>query len=167
MAAASVSPSPSAPGLTDDEKAIHALGAAMGMQIEQQVKPLKLTPAELELLKKGLSASLAGQKPEYAVDQYMSKLQARAEASAKAMAEAEVGDDVYGEDPSVNRLQERTAELLGFEAALFVPSGTMGNAIAVNLLTERGQEVLTEERSHVVRYELAGLAVNLFGPRRA
>ena len=77
----------------------------------------------------------------------------------RAMAEAEVGDDVYGEDPTVNRLQERAAELLGCEAALFVPSGTMGNAIAINLLTERGQEVLTEERSHVVRYELAGMAV--------
>jgi FKBP-type peptidyl-prolyl cis-trans isomerase FkpA len=87
--ATAASPSPSAPGLTDDEKAIYALGAAMGQQVEQQVKPLKLNPAELELLKKGFSASLAGQKPEYAVDQYMPKLQARAETNAKAMAEAE------------------------------------------------------------------------------
>jgi threonine aldolase len=75
-----------------------------------------------------------------------------------AMAAAEVGDDVYGEDPTVNRLEERAAELLGKEAALFVPSGTMGNAIAVRLLTERGDEVLVERRSHVVRYELSGLS---------
>jgi len=77
----------------------------------------------------------------------------------KAMAEAEVGDDVYGEDPTVNRLEARAAEILGMEAALFVPSGTMGNAIAVRILTERGDEVLVERRSHVVRYELAGMSV--------
>ena len=76
----------------------------------------------------------------------------------QAMAEAEVGDDVYGEDPTVNRLEAKAAELLGKEAALFVPSGTMGNAIAVRLLTERGDEVLVERRSHVVRYELAGMS---------
>lgn len=77
----------------------------------------------------------------------------------RAMAEAEVGDDVYGEDPTVNRLQERAAQLLGFEAALFVPSGVMGNEIAIRLLGEPGQDVLVEERSHVVQYELAGMAV--------
>jgi threonine aldolase len=76
----------------------------------------------------------------------------------RAMAEAEVGDDVYGEDPTVNRLQERAAQLLGFEAALWVPSGVMGNEIAIRILTEPGQEVLAEERSHVVQYELAGMA---------
>ena len=75
------------------------------------------------------------------------------------MAEAEVGDDVYGEDPTVARLEERAAELLGMEAALFVPSGTMGNAIAIRVLTQRGDEVLVERRSHVVRYELSGLSV--------
>jgi len=77
----------------------------------------------------------------------------------RAMAEAEVGDDVYGEDPTVNLLQERVAERLGFEAALWMPSGTMGNAVAVNLLTEPTQEVLADERSHVVRFELSGMAV--------
>src|SRR4029453_15384054 len=77
----------------------------------------------------------------------------------RAMAEAEVGDDVYGEDPTVNRLEQKAAEMLGTEAALFVPSGTMGNAIAVRLLTERGDEVLVERRSHVVRFELAGMSV--------
>ena len=76
----------------------------------------------------------------------------------RAMAEAEVGDDVYGEDPTVNRLEQKAAQMLGKEAALFVPSGTMGNAIAVRLLSERGDEVLVERRSHVVRYELAGMS---------
>ena len=76
----------------------------------------------------------------------------------KAMAEAEVGDDVYGEDPTVNRLEQKAAQILGMEAALFVPSGTMGNVIAIRLLTERGDEVLVERRSHVVRYELAGMS---------
>jgi len=77
----------------------------------------------------------------------------------KAMAEAEVGDDVYGEDPTVNRLEARAAEALGTEAALFVPSGTMGNAIAVRILTARGDEVLVERRSHVVRFELSSMSV--------
>ncbi len=77
----------------------------------------------------------------------------------QAMAEAEVGDDVFGEDPTVRRLEARVAELLGFEAALFVPSGTMGNAVAIRILTERGDEVLVERRSHVVRYELSAMSV--------
>jgi threonine aldolase len=80
-------------------------------------------------------------------------------AMRRAMAEAEVGDDVYGEDPTVNRLQEVAAALLGFESALWVPSGVMGNEIAIRLLTRPGQEVLADERSHVVQYELAGMAV--------
>src|SRR5205814_3077157 len=67
----------------------------------------------------------------------------------RAMAEADVGDDVYGEDPSVNRLQDAAAKMLGFEAALWVPSGVMGNEIAIRILTVPGQEVLVEERSHV------------------
>jgi threonine aldolase len=79
-------------------------------------------------------------------------------AMRQAMAEAEVGDDLYGEDPTVNRLQEEAARLLGFEAALFVPTGTMGNEIAIRVLTERGDQVLVEERSHVVEYELSGMA---------
>jgi threonine aldolase len=76
-----------------------------------------------------------------------------------AMAAADVGDDVYGEDPTVRRLEERAAEVLGMEAALFVPSGTMGNAIAIRVLTRRGDEALVERRSHVVRYELSGMSV--------
>jgi threonine aldolase len=80
-------------------------------------------------------------------------------AMRRAMAEAEVGDDLYGEDPTVNRLQEEAARRLGFEAALFLPSGTMGNEIAIRILTEPGQEVLCDARTHVVHYELAGMAV--------
>lgn len=67
----------------------------------------------------------------------------------KAMADAPVGDDQYGEDPTVNRLQERVAELLGKEAALFVPSGTMANQIALKLLTRPGEEVLVGENAHI------------------
>lgn len=75
-----------------------------------------------------------------------------------AMAAAEVGDDHYREDPTVNALEERAAELFGFEAALFVPSGTMGNQIALRLHARHGEEVLVEARSHVVQHELGGLA---------
>lgn len=77
----------------------------------------------------------------------------------EAMARAEVGDDVYGEDPSARRLQERAAAMLGKEAALFVPSGSMGNQIAVRLHTQPGQEVIVEERSHMFNMEMAGMAV--------
>src|ERR1700690_2900423 len=73
----------------------------------------------------------------------------------RAMMEAEVGDDVYGEDPTVNRLEARAAEIAGKEAALFVPTGTMGNTIAVKLLTEHGQEVICEARAHLLDYELS------------
>ncbi len=75
-----------------------------------------------------------------------------------AMAAADVGDDVYMEDPTVNRLQERAAEIFGREAAIFVPSGTMGNQIAVRLHTSPGQEVITEERGHIFNYEMAAMA---------
>ncbi|HZH34678.1 MAG TPA: GntG family PLP-dependent aldolase [Pyrinomonadaceae bacterium] len=79
-------------------------------------------------------------------------------AMRRAMAEAEVGDDVYGEDPTVNRLQERAAEIFEKEAALFVPTGSMGNQIAVKLHTKPGQEVVIEERGHIYNYEMAGMA---------
>lgn len=75
-----------------------------------------------------------------------------------AMAEAEVGDDVYGEDPTVNRLQKRACEIFEKEAALFVPTGSMGNQIAVKLHTETGQEVVIEERGHILNYELGAAA---------
>lgn len=76
-------------------------------------------------------------------------------AMRKAMAQAEVGDDVYREDPTANRLEERAAEVLGREAALFVPSGTMGNQIAIRVHTDPGREVICEERSHILNYEMA------------
>jgi threonine aldolase len=76
----------------------------------------------------------------------------------RAMAEAEVGDDVYGEDPTVNRLQERAAEMFGKEAALFVPTGSMGNQIAVKLHTRPGEEVVIEERGHIYNYEMAAMS---------
>ena len=79
-------------------------------------------------------------------------------AMRRAMAEAEVGDDVYGEDPTVNRLQERAAEILGKEAALFVPTGSMGNQIAVKLHTRPGTEVVIEERGHIYNYEMAAMS---------
>jgi threonine aldolase len=79
-------------------------------------------------------------------------------AMRQAMFEAEVGDDVYGEDPTANRLETRAAEVVGKEAALFVPSGTMGNTIAIKLLTEHGQEVICDSRAHLLDWELAMLA---------
>lgn len=79
-------------------------------------------------------------------------------AMRRAMMEAEVGDDVYGEDPTVNHLERRAAEIAGKEAALFVPTGTMGNTIAVKLLTEHGQEVICDSRAHLLDYELSMVA---------
>ncbi|MFT3743716.1 MAG: low-specificity L-threonine aldolase [Pyrinomonadaceae bacterium] len=76
-----------------------------------------------------------------------------------AMANAEVGDDVYGEDPTVNRLQELSAEIFGKEAALFVPSGTMGNQIAVKVHTRPGDEVIIEERGHIFNYEVGAASI--------
>jgi threonine aldolase len=76
-------------------------------------------------------------------------------AMRRAMAEAEVGDDVYGEDPTVNALEARAAEIFAREAAIFVPSGTMGNQIAIRLHTQHGQEVICEARAHIVDWEMA------------
>ena len=74
------------------------------------------------------------------------------------MAAAEVGDDVYGEDPTINRLEERAAEIFGREAAVFVPTGTMGNQIAIRLHTRQGQEIICESRSHILDWEMATAA---------
>jgi threonine aldolase len=75
-----------------------------------------------------------------------------------AMAAAEVGDDVYAEDPTVNRLQARAAEIFGREAALFVPSGTMGNQIAIRVHTDPGQEVITGLHAHIYEFEMAAMS---------
>ena len=72
-----------------------------------------------------------------------------------AMADADFGDDVYGEDPSVNRLEQRAAEIFGREAAIFVPTGTMGNQIAIRVHTQHGQEVICESRAHILDWEMA------------
>ncbi|MBI3685803.1 MAG: low specificity L-threonine aldolase [Actinobacteria bacterium] len=81
-------------------------------------------------------------------------------AMRRAMADAEVGDDVYGEDPTVNLLQEEVAAAFGHEAGLFVPSGSMGNQIALRLLVPPGSELLCDADAHVVTFELAAAAVH-------
>jgi threonine aldolase len=81
-------------------------------------------------------------------------------AMRRAMAEAEVGDDQYGEDPSVNRLQDEVASLLGFEAALFLPSGTMANQVALRSLTRPGDDVLVPAEAHLVLHETGAGAAN-------
>ena len=72
----------------------------------------------------------------------------------KAMAEAEVGDDVYGEDPTINRLEQKASEVFGKEAAIFVPTGSMGNQVGIRLHTQHGQEVICEARAHIVDWEM-------------
>jgi threonine aldolase len=79
-------------------------------------------------------------------------------AMRRAMAEAEVGDDVYIEDPTVNRLQARAAEIFGREAGLFVPSGSMGNLVCIMAQAMRGQEVICEAAGHVYNYEMASMS---------
>jgi threonine aldolase len=81
------------------------------------------------------------------------------DAMRAAMASAEVGDDVYGDDPTVNRLQDRAAEIFEKEAALFVPSGCMGNQIAIKVHTKPGDEIIVEDRSHIYLNEMASSAV--------
>src|SRR3984957_18240466 len=76
----------------------------------------------------------------------------------RAMAEAEVGDDVFLEDPTINRLQDRAAQIFGREAALLVPSGTMGNLTCVIAHTKPGQEVICEEAGHLYNYEMASMS---------
>ena len=75
----------------------------------------------------------------------------------RAMAESDVGDDVYLEDPTVNRLQERAAEIFGREAALFVPTGSMGNLVCIKCQTKHGTEVICEERGHIFNYEMGSM----------
>jgi threonine aldolase len=80
-------------------------------------------------------------------------------AMRQAMAEAEVGDDVYGDDPSVNALEAEVAELLGYPAGLFVPSGSLANQLGLRLLVKPGQELVCDHTAHVVRAELGAAAV--------
>jgi len=76
-------------------------------------------------------------------------------AMRRAMAAAEVGDDVYGEDPTVRRLEERVAEMLGKQASLFLPSGTMGNTIGIKVHTRHGEEVICDHRAHILDWEMS------------
>jgi len=76
----------------------------------------------------------------------------------QAAAAAEVGDDVHRDDPTVDELERRAADLVGTEAALYVPSGTMGNQVAVRVHTDRGQEIVLERESHIYKWELGGVA---------
>src|SRR5271154_2057933 len=78
----------------------------------------------------------------------------------QAMAAAPVGDDQYGEDPSVNRLQDRIAEMLGKEAALFVPSGTMANQIGLKILTQPGDDVIVSDQAHIAWHEAGAGGAN-------
>src|ERR1700722_10235250 len=77
----------------------------------------------------------------------------------QAMVEAEVGDDVYGEDPTVNALEREVADLLGFEAGLYVPSGSLGNQLGLRMLVEPGKEVVCDSMAHIARAELGAAAV--------
>src|SRR5207237_10859758 len=86
-------------------------------------------------------------------------------AMREAMYRAELGDDVYGEDPTVNRLQKMAAERLGKEAALFVPSGTMGNTAAVLAHTGRGEAFIVGDQSHIYKHEMGGASTIGSGPR--
>ncbi|HTX14697.1 MAG TPA: GntG family PLP-dependent aldolase, partial [Candidatus Baltobacteraceae bacterium] len=79
-------------------------------------------------------------------------------AMRRAMAEAEVGDDVYGEDPTINRLQARAAEIFGREAALYFPSGSMANLTAIKTWTRHGTEVICEGHAHIYLYEMAAVS---------
>src|ERR671914_986578 len=79
----------------------------------------------------------------------------------RAMAEAEVGDDVFGDDPTVNSLQEYAADLLGKEAGLFVPTGSMGNQVSLGSLAAHGDEVVCESGAHFLHYEGGSVAAHL------
>src|SRR2546429_1876016 len=106
----------------------------------------------------GAEFTEAGKIPEGVVDLRSDTVTRPTPEMRRAMAEAEVGDDVYGEDPTVNRLERRAAEIFGKEAALFVPTGCMGNLICIKVWTHHGDEVICEERSHVNLYELASMS---------
>jgi threonine aldolase len=81
-------------------------------------------------------------------------------AMLKAMMHARVGDDVFGEDPSINELEALTADMFGMESALYCPTGTMSNQIAIKCHTQPGDEVICEKSSHVYQYEGGGIAFN-------
>jgi threonine aldolase len=99
--------------------------------------------------------AVAASRPVATIDLRSDTVTKPTPAMRAAMAAAEVGDDVYGEDPTINRLEARAAEIFGREAGLFVPSGTMGNQTAIRLNTQHGQELICDARSHIVEWEIA------------
>src|SRR5579862_5297961 len=100
----------------------------------------------------------AKHKPRTAIDLRSDTVTQPTQEMRRAMAEAEVADDVYGEDPTVNRLQECAAQIFQKEAAIFVPTGTMGNQVAIRVHTQHGQEIICEERAHFINLESATVA---------
>jgi len=102
---------------------------------------------------------MAATRPDQVVDLRSDTVTRPTPEMRRAMAEAEVGDDVFGEDPTVNRLEAIAAERLGKEAGLFVTSGTMGNQVCLMAHTQRGDEIILDENSHIFNYEVAALAV--------
>src|SRR5882724_13156832 len=105
-----------------------------------------------------IQRSIPGVSHDMMIDLRSDTLTKPTPAMRRAMAEAEVGDDVYGEDPTVNKLEQRAAETFAREAAIFVPTGSMGNSIAIKIHTKPGQEVICEERGHIFNYEMAMLS---------
>jgi len=109
---------------------------------------------------------MAGSRPGFYIDA-MKKIDLRSDTVTRpspemrrAIFEAEVGDDVFGDDPTAIRLESRVAEMFGTEAAMFVPSGTMGNQVALKTVSEPGWEILCERECHIVNYETAGPAIH-------
>jgi threonine aldolase len=96
--------------------------------------------------------------PEPIVDLRSDTVTKPSRAMRKAMHDAEVGDDVYREDPTINRFQDRAAEIFGRQAGLYVVSGTMGNQTAIKVLTRHGQEVICEDRCHIFNFEMGMVA---------
>ena len=116
---------------------------------------MPLTPAQISESPAKSTASPATSTPVFGIDLRSDTVTKPTPAMRRAMAEAEVGDDVYGEDPTVNRLERRAAEILGKEAALFVPTGTMGNTIGIKVNTNHGDEVVCDDRAHILDWELS------------
>jgi threonine aldolase len=110
----------------------------------------RVSKASTQLLEKQEQTS----KPQSMIDLRSDTVTRPTAAMRKAMAEAEVGDDVYGEDPTVNRLEASAARIFEREAALLVPTGTMGNQIAIKVHTRPGQEIICEERAHILDWEM-------------
>jgi threonine aldolase len=119
---------------------------------------MPLNPAEISEISEIAAESAASPVtsiPVFGIDLRSDTVTKPTPAMRAAMASAEVGDDVYAEDPTVNRLEACAAQIFGREAAIFVPTGTMGNQIAIRLHTHHGQEVIAESRAHVVDWEMA------------